>query len=124
MLFHDVKVHASASTLAREDQLAWKVRAALRLARWDVVRETIDLMPTSTRHESAWTYWYGRALAAQGKPAYILAYPAEYRSSGVMTFVVTAKGVVYEKDLGANTSTLASSMATFRKDATWRAADE
>src|SRR5713226_6479273 len=54
----------------------------------------------------------------------IIAYPAEYRSSGVMTFVATAKDVVYEKDLGANTSALASAMAAFHKDATWRAADE
>ena len=50
--------------------------------------------------------------------------PAEYRSSGVMTFIVTGNDVVYEKDLGANTSTLASAMAMFHKDATWRAADE
>jgi hypothetical protein len=53
-----------------------------------------------------------------------IAYPAEYRSSGVMTFIVTAKDVVYEKDLGANTPALASAMAAFHKDATWRAADE
>lgn len=54
----------------------------------------------------------------------VIAYPAEYRSSGVMTFVVTAKDVVYEKDLGPKTSELTSAMATFHKDATWRAADE
>jgi len=54
----------------------------------------------------------------------IIAYPAEYRSSGVMTFIATAKDVVYEKDLGANTSALASAMAAFQKDATWRAADK
>ena len=53
-----------------------------------------------------------------------IAYPAEYRSSGVMTFIVTAKDVVYEKDLGANTSALASAMVGFHKDATWRTADE
>ena len=54
----------------------------------------------------------------------LIAYPAEYRSSGVMTFVVMRNGVVYEKDLGANTSALASAMTAFHKDATWRAADE
>jgi len=53
-----------------------------------------------------------------------IAYPAEYRSSGVMTFIVTKKDVVYEKDLGPDTSTLASAMAAFHKDRTWRAADE
>jgi len=34
-----------------------------------------------------------------------LAYPAEYRSSGVMTFIVNQKGVIYQKDLGEKTLT-------------------
>jgi peptidoglycan lytic transglycosylase len=50
-----------------EEQLAWKVRAALRAGKWPVVRDTIDLMPATVRHESNWTYWYGRALAALGE---------------------------------------------------------
>jgi hypothetical protein len=54
----------------------------------------------------------------------VVAYPAEYRSSGVMTFVVTENNVVYEKDLGANTSALAGAMVAFHKDATWRVSDE
>jgi hypothetical protein len=74
--------------------------------------------------------YYFRLLpmsAAKGNTSHgfaLIAYPAEYRSSGVMTFIVGEKGVVYEKDLGANTSTVASSMAAFHKDATWRPADE
>ena len=46
---------------------------------------------------------------ATGKPADLLlvAYPAEYRSSGVMTFIVTPDGSVYQKDLGPQTSSLA-----------------
>ena len=62
-----LKWYARAGLRLDDDQLAWKVRAALRAGRWDVVRETIDLMPAGMRHESAWTYWYGRALAAQGE---------------------------------------------------------
>jgi hypothetical protein len=54
----------------------------------------------------------------------LIAYPAEYRSTGVMTFVVTNHGVVYEKDLGAKTSSLASEMTAFHKDSTWRPTDE
>jgi hypothetical protein len=54
----------------------------------------------------------------------LIAYPAEYRSSGVMTFIVTAKDVVYEKDLGSDTATVARAMTAFHKDATWRATDE
>jgi hypothetical protein len=72
--------------------------------------------------------YYFRVLAPnQNKPGggfVLVAYPAEYRSSGVMTFVVTEKGEVLEKDLGANTSALASAMASFHKDARWRAAGE
>jgi hypothetical protein len=62
----------------------------------------------------------GNAAGAFG----FIAYPAEYRSSGVLTFIVTGNDVVYEKDLGANTSALASAMTAFHKDATWRIADE
>ena len=61
-----LKWYAKAGRLD-EDQLAWKVRAALRAGEWDVVREAIDRMPAGMRHESSWTYWYGRALAASGE---------------------------------------------------------
>ena len=55
--------------------------------------------------------YYFRVAAKQpnGRFAFI-AYPAEYRSSGVKTFIVRDKDVVYEKDLGANTSARASAM--------------
>jgi hypothetical protein len=72
--------------------------------------------------------YHFRVLAARTKNGTggfaFIAYPAEYRSSGVMTFVVTDKDVVYEKDLGADTPALASAMAGFQKDATWHAAEE
>jgi hypothetical protein len=54
----------------------------------------------------------------------LVAYPADYRSSGVLTFIVTNNDVVYEKDLGANTSALANTMTMPHKDATWHVADE
>jgi hypothetical protein len=55
-----------------------------------------------------------------------IAYPAEYRNSGVMTFLVGTNGVIYEKDLGASTSTAAPAIASFNPDKTWTAipADE
>lgn len=52
-----------------------------------------------------------------------VAYPAEYRSSGVMTFIVSQEGIVYEKDLGPATSQLAKTIAQYNPDATWRRAD-
>ena len=47
-------------------QLAWKARAGLRRGNWQAVREAIDAMSEANRRETAWTYWYARALAAQG----------------------------------------------------------
>jgi hypothetical protein len=50
----------------------------------------------------------------------LVAYPAEYRNSGVMTFVVNHEGNVYEKDLGPNTAAIAAGMTAFNPDNTWR----
>jgi len=48
-----------------------------------------------------------------------VAYPVEYRSSGVMTFIVDASGTIYEKDLGPNTTKLAQAMTVYDPDSTW-----
>lgn len=48
-----------------------------------------------------------------------VAYPAEYRSSGVMTFIVGSDGVVYRKDLGSNTAVLAKAMKEYNPDSSW-----
>ena len=53
-----------------------------------------------------------------------VAYPAEYRSSGVMTFIVSADGTVYQKDLGKKTETLGKAMHEYDIDATWRKAED
>ncbi len=52
-----------------------------------------------------------------------LAFPAEYRSSGVMTFLVDQDGIVYEKDLGHKTPEITKSLARYDRGATWRKAD-
>ncbi len=49
-----------------------------------------------------------------------LAYPAEYRSSGVMTFVVGKDGVIYRKDLGPNTAAIGKAMKVYNPDASWK----
>ena len=51
-----------------------------------------------------------------------VAYPAEYRSSGVMTFIVSESGATYEKDLGPETTKLAEAMTTYDPDSTWHQA--
>lgn len=52
-----------------------------------------------------------------------VAYPAQYRSSGVMTFIVDQDGIVYEKDLGPKTDQLARKMTLYDRDSSWRKAD-
>jgi len=52
-----------------------------------------------------------------------VAYPAEYRNSGVMTFIVNQSGKVYEKDLGAQTSALGAAMQEYNPDDTWDRVD-
>ena len=50
----------------------------------------------------------------------VVAYPAVYGNSGVMTFMVNHEGVVYEKDLGKNTAKTATTMMSFDPDKTWK----
>jgi hypothetical protein len=52
-----------------------------------------------------------------------VAYPAEYRSSGVMTFIVNDSGTVYEKDLGPDTTNIAEAMTAYDPDTTWHKAE-
>jgi hypothetical protein len=52
-----------------------------------------------------------------------VAYPAEYRASGVMTFIVDELGTIYEKDLGPNTTKTMEAMTAYDPDSTWREAD-
>ncbi|TCR66611.1 DUF2950 family protein [Bosea sp. BK604] len=49
----------------------------------------------------------------------LLAYPAEYGRSGVMSFIINHAGTVYQKDLGFGTNRTASRMRTFNPDSTW-----
>ena len=53
----------------------------------------------------------------------LVAYPAEYRNSGVMTFLVNYDGTVYQKDLGRDTTALAEEMTAYNPDKTWTKAD-
>ncbi|MGD0403394.1 MAG: DUF2950 domain-containing protein [Candidatus Acidiferrales bacterium] len=81
--------------------------------------------------------YYFRIVTRQGKDApggaadYIVngkmtggfafvAYPAEYRNSGVMTFIVGKDGVVYEKDLGKKTEAAAKSIKSYDPDTSWK----
>ena len=84
--------------------------------------------------------YYYRILKAQGENApggaydyvvngkmiggfALVAYPAEYGNSGVMTFMVNHEGGVYQKDLGKETETLVSAMKKYGPDKTWKKAE-
>jgi len=77
-----------------------------------------------------------RILTAQGKDApggaysylvkgkmiggfAVVAYPAEYGNSGIMTFIVNYDGKVFQKNLGSNTAAVAKSMKEYNPDKTW-----
>jgi len=85
--------------------------------------------------------YYFRILKAQGKNApggaydymvkgkmiggfALVAYPAKYASSGVMTFIVNHDGVVYQKDLGRKTGKKTQAMKLFDPDSTWKKVEE
>ena len=54
----------------------------------------------------------------------LVAWPAEYGVSGVSTFIVNQKGIVYQNDLGAGTDQAARAMTQFNPDSTWTKAEE
>ena len=53
----------------------------------------------------------------------LVAYPAQYRNSGVMTFIVNYAGTVFQKDLGPDTASVAEAITSFNPDKTWTKVD-
>jgi hypothetical protein len=92
------------------------------LAQQLYLRYATDAADASTPNNEIFRGYYFQTKKVSGHTA-LIAYPAKYRSSGVMTFIVSEDGVVYEKDLGANTSTIASSLKARKLDSSWRAAE-
>jgi DUF2950 family protein len=54
----------------------------------------------------------------------LIAYPAQYSVSGIMTFIVNQDGVVYQQDLGEETSNLASQITTYNPNSPWLPAQD
>ena len=54
----------------------------------------------------------------------LVAYPARWGASGVMTFICNHRGVVYEKNLGKDTVVIAERMTRYNPDASWKKSDE
>jgi hypothetical protein len=53
----------------------------------------------------------------------LVAWPAKYGNSGVMTFLVSARGIVYQKDLGEETETTVAKIVAFDPDQSWDPTD-
>lgn len=83
--------------------------------------------------------YYYRILMRQGKDAKggeydyanhgkliggfaVIAHPARYGASGVISFIVNQDGIVYERDLGTNTAAIAAQISAFNPDANWKPA--
>ena len=101
---------------------------------------TVGADPATSRHPVPFNGYYFRILTAQGNNAeggeksYIangkmvggfafVAYPAVYRSSGVVTFIVNQHGIVYQKDLGPYTEKISSAMTEYDPDSSWQRVD-
>ena len=132
------------STKGKKDGLYWKAKEG---------EEQSPLGPLAARAVSegytgrkpgdkpvAYYGYYYRILKAQGKNApggaydyvvkgkmiggfALVAYPAEYGSSGIMTFIVNHDGVVYQKNLGSKTAKVASTMKAYDPDEIWEKAE-
>lgn len=130
-----------ASTPGKKDGLYWEAKEgeepspfgplAARAAHEGYTRKG------KTEKPSPYYGYHFKILKAQGKDApggeydYVvkgnmilgfglLAYPAQYGSSGIMTFIVNQDGVVYEKDLGKGTAKAAPAMKRYDPDGTWK----
>ncbi len=96
---------------------------------------------TSSGKPSPYHGYFYRILTAQGPDApggaydyvvdgkmiggfALVAYPARYGVSGVMTFTLNHQGVVYEKDLGPDTGSIVRAMQTYNPDDTWKKVEE
>lgn len=137
-----VPVYASrfASSPGKQDGLYWPTRtneasSPLGELLANAADEGYD-RPSVLQHEPYHGYYY-RILTGQGEAApdgarnflvkgrmiggfAVIAYPARYGASGVTSFIVNHDGVIYEKDLGKNTKTVAASITTFNPGAGWK----
>ena len=133
------------STKGRKDGLYWEAKegeeqSPLGSLAAQAVREGYKGRKPGDKPSPYHGYFY-RILKAQGKNApggaydyvvngkmiggfALVAYPAEYGASGIMTFVVNHDGVVYQKDLGKETGKVASAMTKYDPDKTWEQVEE
>ena len=133
------------SAPGKQDGLYWESKegeeeSPLGPAVAEAVREGYAQKQQATGQPTPYHGYYYRILKAQGKNApggaydyvvngamiggfALVAYPAQYGNSGIMTFIVNQDGTVYQKNLGKNTATVAQKMDKFDPDKTWQKAE-
>jgi hypothetical protein len=129
------------STPGKQDGLYWKnadgsSRGPIGEAVANAIEEGYSLKTKGGFHG-----YYFRILKGQGPDApmgkinYVIedvmiggfalvAVPAEYRVTGVKTFIVSNDGIVYQKDLGANSLEIGKQMEFYNPDKTWQKTDD
>lgn len=128
------------STAGRKDGLYWDVPEGEKpspLGEVFAAARAEGYLAGDTIRPAPYHGYHFRVLAAQGENAAggaydyvvgdrmiggfgLVAYPAEHGSTGVMTFIVNHDGVVFSKDLGAETAKLAMEIDAFDPDPSWK----
>ena len=128
-----------ASTEGTKDGLFWPTKEGEPLSPFGpmVAQAVNEGYKNKSEVLSPYHGYYYRILKGQGKKApggaydYVVngkmilgfglvAYPAEYGKSGVMTFIVNQQDAIYEKNLGPNTEKISSAMVKYDPDPTWK----
>ena len=125
----------------KENGLYWPAaRGQKRSPLGDLVAQAAEegrAVGTSGKEPSPFHGYYFKILTAQGRSApggaktyvvdgkmsagfALVAWPAQYDVTGVMTFLVNDAGIVLEKDLGPGTDTIAATMRAYNPDASWK----
>jgi hypothetical protein len=124
------------STPGKRDGLYWKVKEGEKGSPFGPLAAKAAREGYSKENTALHGYYF-KILKAQGKDGdggafdyrvkgkmilgfAMVAYPAQYGSSGVMTFMVSHNGIIYQKNLGKNSARIASSMTLFNPDASWK----
>jgi len=133
------------STKGKHDGLYWEAKEGEEMSPFgplvaEATQEGYTVKKTQSGQSTPYHGYFFKILKRQGKNApggqydyvangkmilgfALLAYPAKYGSSGIMTFIVNQDDAVYQKDLGKNTAKIAESITKYNPDSTWKKAE-
>jgi hypothetical protein len=107
------------SASGTQDGLYWEARPGAPPSPAGPLLAKADAEDRDSRGHAPYHGYYYRMLRDPGGFGFV-AFPAEYRASGVMTFIVNHTGTIYQKDLGANTTEIGQHMTDYYRDDTWK----